>query len=211
MGLSMRRIMTLPAAFGRYDDMHGVLDIAVFEDASGTEAETLAAIAQVLQLKHTFNLEKLQSLGRRRIREQVFFGDWYDLKSGTLLKVGHHRTAEGSELQNPALKTLDNVELVGGAVKIPDPGAGGQFAYAFSAPPYSLQGRPSEVQAVFEEIRDFILPPTHASEIYDWSSPQLPEVSDYFIAGLDWWGVFLFSIHVPDLGRLSVIAGSTSD
>jgi hypothetical protein len=64
---------------------------------------------------------------------------------------------------------------------------------------------------VFEKIRDFILPPLEGAEIFDWSSPQLPEVSDYFDPGMEWWGVFLFSIHVPAMTRLTVIAGSTSD
>ena len=92
-----------------------------------------------------------------------------------------------------------------------DPGSGGQFAYAFSNPPYGLRARGSEVQALFEEIRDFILPPDERSEILDWTSPRLPEVSAYFSMGIDWWGVFLFTIHVPATGRLTAIAGSTTD
>jgi steroid 5-alpha reductase family enzyme len=67
------------------------------------------------------------------------------------------------------------------------------------------------VQAVFDEIRDFILPPAHQYEICDWSSPRLPEVSDYFTDGMEWWGVFLFSIYVPALKRLTIVAGSTTD
>jgi hypothetical protein len=39
----------------------------------------------------------------------------------------------------------------------------------------------------------------------------LPEASKFFAAGMEWWGVFLFTINVPSIGRLTVIAGSTSD
>jgi hypothetical protein len=67
------------------------------------------------------------------------------------------------------------------------------------------------VQAVFEEIRDFILPPLKSSEILDWTSRELPEVSDYFVDGMEWWGAFLFSIHIPALQRLTIIAGSSTD
>lgn len=207
----MKRIEKLPPAFNRYDKMLGVLDFAVFDDATGTEEEILSVIPQTLRHSNSFDAEALRLLGCRRIRERAFFGDWYDLDSGHLLKVGGWRTADGRELENPKLKKLDGVKIMSGAAPCPDAGAGGQFAYAFSCPPYGLKGRPSEVQANFDEIRDFLLPPGQRSEICDWSSPQLPEVSDYFAAGMEWWGVFLFSIYIPQIERLTIVAGSTTD
>lgn len=207
----MKRIEKLPPAFKRYDKMLGVLDFAVFDDATGTEEEILSAIPQTLRHSNSFDGEALRLLGCRRIRERAFFGDWYDLDSGHLLKVGGWRTADGRELENPKLNKLDGVKIMSGAAPCPDAGAGGQFAYAFSCPPYGLKGRPSEVQANFVEIRDFLLPPGQRSEICDWSSPRLPEVSDYFAAGMEWWGVFLFSIYIPQIERLTIVAGSTTD
>jgi len=109
------------------------------------------------------------------------------------------------------LEKLEGVKITPGAAPSPQAGVGGQFAYAFSRPPYGLKGRPSEVQAVSEEIRDFLLPPGQRSETCDWSSPQLPEVSDYFIAGMEWWGVFLFSIYIAEIERLSIVTDSTTD
>jgi hypothetical protein len=207
----VKLIEKLPPAFKRYAKMRGVLDFAVFEEAGGEEEEILSAISKALRHAHSFDADRLRLLGCKNIQERVFFGDWYDIGSGNLLKIGHYRTADGTELQNPKLKTLDGVKIVSGASPCPDAGAGGQFAYAFSNPPYGLKGRPSEVQTVFEQVRDFILPPTHQSDICDWSSPQLTEVSDYFVAGMEWWGVFLFSIHIPAIERVTVIAGSTTD
>ena len=56
-----------------------------------------------------------------------------------------------------------------------------------------------------------VLPPDLAQVILDWSHPRLPDASPYFAAGMEWWGVFLFTVHVPALGRLTGIAGSATD
>jgi hypothetical protein len=68
-----------------------------------------------------------------------------------------------------------------------------------------------EVQELFTAVRKFVLPPNLEHHILDWTSPRLPEVSKFFAAGMEWWGVFLFTVHVPAIRRLTVIAGSTSD
>lgn len=203
----MRRIEKLPPAFKRYRKMGGVLDFAMFEEADGGEEEILSAIASA----YGFDTEKLRTLGCRRINDRAFFGDWYDRAGGLLIRRGSWTAADGRELHNPSLVATEGLQLTSGAAPCPDAGTGGQFAYAFSSPPYPLRPRPREIQALFEEIRDLILPPLHWHEILDWASPRLPEVSDYFRIGMQWWGVFLFSIHVPALRRLTIIAGSTSD
>jgi hypothetical protein len=204
----MKRVEKLPPAFKRFRKMLGVLDFTVFEGAVGTEEEILSAIGQAIP---DADVERLSSFGSRRIREPAFFGEWYDGGSGMLLMRGTYRTADGTELIDPKVKKIEGVKIVSGAGAIPDVGAGGQFAYAFSSPPYGLHARPREIQCVFAEIRAFILPPEEASTILDWSSPRLPEVSPYFAAGVDWWGVFLFSIHIPAMNRLTIVAGSTTD
>ncbi|WP_294334302.1 hypothetical protein [uncultured Sphingomonas sp.] len=206
----MKRLKDIPPAFNLYDKI-GVMDFAIFENAGGTEQEIVAAIPQTLRHARTFDEARLRALGCRPIDRRAFFGDWYDLESGTLLKAGSYRTADGSVLHNPKLTRLDGVEIMSGATPIPEAGAGGQFAYAFSNSVFGFEGKPSEFQSFFEEIRDFILPEGERSEILDWASPNLPDVSDYFTDGMEWWGVFLFSIHVPKLRQLTIIAGSTTD
>lgn len=207
----MKQIAELPPAFKRYEEMRGALDFAVFKDAGGTREEILSAIPAALQRSNSFDPGKLRALGFARIGEQIFFGDWYDLETGHLLKVGNWTTADGRDLENPKLKDLDQVNVISGAAPCPEAGAGGQFAYAFTSPPYGLTGRPSGIQAVFDDIRKFVLPPNQCNKICDWSSPHLPEVSDYFIAGMEWWGVFLFSVYLPETGQLTIIAGSETD
>lgn len=207
----MNRIETLPPAFERFETMMGVLDFAIFENATGDREDMLSAIPQALRHAERFDADKLRQLAGTPISDRTFFGDWYDFDCGQLLKLGRYKTAAGSELENPPLRSLDDVRILSGSSSCPEPGSGGQFAYAFSNPPYSLAARPSAVQAVFEEIRDFILPPRRHSEIVDWSNARLPEVSDYFDAGAEWWGIFLFGIFIPSLRRLTIIAGSTTD
>ena len=55
------------------------------------------------------------------------------------------------------------------------------------------------------------MPPNLEHEILDWTNPKLPEVSAFFASGMEWWGVFLFTVHVPETGLLTVICGSTTD
>lgn len=91
------------------------------------------------------------------------------------------------------------------------PEGDGQFAYAFSQPPYPLHAPPEAVQDLFDSLRMVLLPPWQPATILDWSHPSLPEVSAYFEDGAEWWGMFLFTIHLPVTGRLVVIAGSATD
>jgi hypothetical protein len=128
-----------------------------------------------------------------------------------LLKLGNYTNADGAELHNPKLKNLDRVKIMSGGAPVPEAGAGGEFAYAYSYSPDGLRGPPSEVQFVFEDVRDFLILPTHTSEICDWTSPKLPEVSDYFEAEMEWWGVSLLSIYIPAEQKLTIIVGSTRD
>lgn len=207
----MKRLAKLPPAFKRFGRIGGVLDFTIFEGAEGGDEQILEAMGLALPHGKRFEPERLRALGYRRIDERAFFGGWHDRRSGRLLRRGDYDTDDGRKLKDPELVTLDRVKIMSGAAPVPDAGAGGQFAYAFSHPPYPLRARPSEVQALFDEIREFILPRLQWSEILDWTSPRLPEVSDYFDAGMEWWGVFLFSIHVPAIQRLTIIAGSTTD
>lgn len=163
----MKRVEKLPAAFTLFEKMLGVLDFGVFEDAEGSEEEILSAIRQVLHAAFSFDPHRLRSLGCRRITEQVFFGDWYDSASGSLRRLGSYRTADGVDLTNPTFKELSQLQIVAGAIDMPEAGSGGEFAYAFVETPYGIKGSPQEIQAVFEEIRDFILPPQQVNEISD--------------------------------------------
>lgn len=150
------------------------------------------------------------------MKERVFFGDWFDPVDRSLIRLGDWDTLDGQRLHNPKLKNLTGKgygrgEKMSGGGRGIVAGEGGQFAYAFSNPPYPLRARPSEVQELFDDITAFIIPSDQQATILDWTSPRLPEASDYFVSGMEWWGAFLFTVHVPLLARLTAIAASTSD
>jgi hypothetical protein len=203
----MRAIDRLPLEFERFRHIGGALGFAIYEDA-GEEVDALTAISSTIP---DFDRRRLESLGSRRIDKLSFFGDWYDAATESVLKIGAFTTSDGKKLVNPRLKDLDGIDIRSGASSLPEAGAGGQFAYAFSWTPYGLNAGPGEVQQLFNAIAKFILPPQHEHHIFDWTSPRLPEVSKVFAADMEWWGVFLFTIHVPLIRRLTVITGSTSD
>jgi hypothetical protein len=207
----MRRLSPLPPAFRRYEQIGGVLDFAVFEECEGTEDAILAATVAALGGDAAADAGKLRTLGGRQINEAVFFGDWYDMERRALLWGGTLRAADGTRFTRPSLIELEGVRIASGAAEIPACGAGGQFAYAFANPPYSLRAPPAEVAALFDAICAFVIPPALPHDVLDWSSERLVEVSEVFAAGMEWWGVFLFSIHVPALRRLTIIVGSSTD
>lgn len=203
-----QRSVELPREFKRYWKIGGVLHFAAYSDADGDEETIAPAIGTLLRDP---DLGKLRELGSRPIKQPKFFGDWYDLTSGDLMQLGTWRTEDERDLVDPRLKQLQGVRVSSGGAPIPEAGSGGQFAYAFTRPPYGLHARPAEVQSLFNAIRDFLLPPEARHDIRDWASPGLVEVSPDFQAGMEWWGVFLFSIYTPSTRRLVVIAGSATD
>jgi hypothetical protein len=204
----MKTVERLPREFGRFRQIGGALQFAVYEDAGEDEAEALAAISSAIP---DLNADTLKSLGCRRIDKRRFFGDWYDAETDSVLKIGEYATSDGKKLVNPRLKDLEGIHIRSGGSPLPEAGAGGQFAYAFSWTPYGLKAGSEQVQELFTAITKFVLPPNLEHHILDWSSPRLPEVSKFFAAGMEWWGVFLFTVHIPVIRRLTVIAGSTSD
>lgn len=207
----MNRLDRPPSAFQRYRQVGGVVEFGVFEQANGTQDEALDAIGQLLEPDGAFDRDRLCALGGRSLDKHALLGDWYDPLSKSLILRGEWRTDAGVTLHDPPLESLDAVRIVSGGAPVPIAGGGGQFAYAFSNPPYRLDARPSEVQQLFDAACDFIMPAGTHHDIRDWSDPRLVDVSPVFRAGMEWWGVFLFTIHVPALRRLTVALASTTD
>jgi hypothetical protein len=199
----------LPHLFARYRKIGGVIDFNLFTDV-GTLTEDVCLQAVSASIPE-LNRDRLRAISCRSVDDETFFGEWYDADKKVLIKRGAWRTDDGRSLTNPLLTDLEGLRIVGGGVETPRLGAGGQFAYAFSNPPYGLRATPREVQRVFDEVRHYLLPPNTAHEILDWSDPRLADAAEYFEAGMEWWGVFLFVVFVPDYRRLVVVAASTTD
>ena len=203
-----KRAVALPVEFRRYHEIGGALMFAAFDNAEGDIGSALSAIGNVIP---GTKVDRLRALGARAISDKIFFGDWYDSASGDLLRLGSITTEDGRSLVNPRLRDLEGIAISNAAISLPEIGAGGQFAYAFSWTPYGLNAKRGEVQNLFSAIREFVLPAGREHQILDWSNPKLADVSQYFEAGSEWWGVFLFTVYTPSNRRLMVIAGSTTD
>lgn len=205
----MHRVEKLPPAFKRFRRAGGAFLFAAFDGAEESEAAAVNAIGALLN--GDLDVEKLRAIGHRKLTETEFLGAHCEAGSRTIVQRGSWETGDGRRLVDPPLKKLDGVGIRSGGYGMADPGEGGQFARAFAFPPYGLDARPGEIQSLFDEILDFLLPPGTESHILDWTSPRLGEVSPWFDAGMEWWGVFLFTIHQPPSGRLIAMAASTTD
>lgn len=111
---------------------------------------------------------------------------------------------------NPPFLETDG-EVVRCCEPVRDSNAGGDLAFAFTSPPDGLRLRRSQLQPLFDEIMDFVLPGSLDVEIRDWHSPELPHLFGYFAEGPKSWGVFLFSLYVSKLSRLTIVAGAPWD
>ena len=71
----------------------------------------------------------------------------------------------------------------------------------------------TDLQILVSAARPFgtTLPKVKTDRLQGIIATGKPAVSDYFAAGMEWWGVFLFSVYVPALQRLTIIAGSSTD
>ncbi len=212
-----------PAALRRLEAVGGVLDVLAFAGAGGTEDDHRAAIAEALArvplppaMRIPVDRAALDRLVPRRLTREAFLGDWADPRTGDLLHRGRHRLSDRREVADPTLRRLEalrvgGVQIVAGGSPIPDPAEGG-FAYAFSHPPYAPSATPGEVQALFDAALAWLLPHWREAAILGWAGPGLPDVlPSYFLPGLEWWGAFLWTVHLPEEGRLTVISAATTD
>jgi hypothetical protein len=205
----MKRIEDMPSAFAQYWEAGGVLEFTAFrvDDAS----EAVAAEAIVAALRGQIGaVDALRSLGSRVIDRQSLLGKWHDPATGLLIKRGRSRFADGREVEDPAFLDTDG-DIVSHSQPVRDPEAGGDLAFAFALPPAGLRLWRSQIQPLFDDMMDFTLPRSKVAEIRDWHSPELPGVDGYFAGGARSWGLFLFSIYVPELKRLTIVAGAPGD
>jgi hypothetical protein len=87
------------------------------------------------------------------------------------------------------------------------PGVDG-YKTAYFQPPYGLRGEADEKVQLFADINSYLLgnAPERA-EIFSWSTNW----SNYFDAGLEWWGAFFWTIRPAGSRQLVVIGASSTD
>jgi hypothetical protein len=131
---------------------------------------------------------QLYNLNFRSINVSKFLGDLCDPDTRMLRKPFHQLAT-------------DNIKV----------GGGGQFALAFGNSVHGFYGGDAERQRLFTRITNFIVPTGAKVLIRDWTSTELPKLSNYFDAGMEWWGVYLFTVFDPERKLLTVISGSATD
>lgn len=87
----------------------------------------------------------------------------------------------------------------------------GEFVAAFVSPPHGVSMPIVKLQALFDQLVDCLSLDDPLTVILDWASPQLAQISDYFDAGFEWWGAFLWTVEASDKSRIAVISASATD
>jgi hypothetical protein len=97
-------------------------------------------------------------------------------------------------------------EAATGRVETPE-----KFLYdywkAFSDPPYRLAMPRDDARAVFDLLNETLFPDLPTWSLYRWSD----DWSNYFDAGREWWGAYLWTLIAPDRQRAVWIGASTTD
>src|SRR5258708_11805054 len=155
----MKTVERLPREFGRFRQIGGALQFAVYEDAGEgeDEAEALAAISSAIP---DLNTDTLKSLGCRRIDKRSFFGDWYDAETDSVLKIGEYTTSDGKKLVNPRLKDLEGIHIRSGGSPLPEAGAAGEISLSFFLMPFWVQTRSQQAAGAFTARTTVFLSPT---------------------------------------------------
>jgi hypothetical protein len=150
--------------------------------AAKTSAEQNIPIGKFFSMR--IECEKAGALAGNRISDREFLGPGYDYDRKEL--------AERQSYSQPA-----------------------GYAYAFSDPPYTLYDHSKKkrvslkeatelFQAINKEVLGGISP---ESVIFEWPV----DWSNYFDAGQEWWGSFLWTFANPGTHRIIMLAASTTD
>jgi hypothetical protein len=81
------------------------------------------------------------------------------------------------------------------------------YWYAFSDPPYGTSIAEPNLTKLFDEVNRVLFDDLSQWSIRRWST----DWSNYFDAGLEWWGAFLWTLVSPDRLRAVWIGASTTD
>lgn len=148
------------------------------------------------------NQEAAETLVPKKVTWREFLGPRYDFNRNGLIVHGKGEFLnEFFFYTDPA--TPENIIPPDGI----DYGVGTGFAYAFSSPPYPIQLPCDELGRLFDKFLNFVICGSADSTIYEWPT----DWSNYFDAGKEWWGTFLWSFSNPGSNKIVVIAASTTD
>lgn len=212
----------------RFSEAGGVVDFVIFdceEDTSNCETHRKAIVLALKELqqrcvedaeqfsreeqipisnffKITIDEDAASSLVPVQITWEKFIGLRYDFERDGLIVRGK------GDFWNSFFYYTDPPKR---ANIIPDSniddGIGTGLAYAFSSPPHGTGLSAEEAGTLFANFLNDIICGSFQSIIYEWPTNW----SNYFEAGEEWWGSFLWSLSNPNGNQIVVMAASTTD
>lgn len=207
----------LRRALATYAELGGPVEFVVFgvagEGAPEYEIHKAAAIGTLHRLARRYpHIRRIQpdQVQGMRISIDQFVGPRFDRSSHRLLLVGQTPNHLNDHFYAGDEEKPSNV------VRFDTSEAG--LSYAFSDPPYRLHPPPSAgwgrsdlastVNDLFRNIADEWFDDFSGDlVIYQWST----DWSDYFDAGNEWWGSFLWTVYNRAKGILIGVAASDTD
>lgn len=215
----------------RFDEGGGVVDFQIFDAADETlcgealhRLAMLEGMKQIQQRSEDYAERTSKQMGIPNSKIYQVSVDWDSADEITGTKIDHqtflgarYSFARGGLIvhgkSSPFLNDFsfykdepkkENIIASDGI----DNGIGTGFAYACSSPPYSMQITANELGELFEQIIRFILGGVDdATVIFTWPTNW----TNYFDAGDEWWGSFLWTVANPGSKQIVMIAASSTD
>lgn len=160
----------------------------------------------------SYSIDKTQlNFSGQRISLREFLGWAYDSEQGCILKRGlgrHHLndyfTFPYQEVESCLRNRRQMSEQWDSSLRVNE-----GFVYSFTEPPYGMSLRDSkEMNNLFHGVCYSLFGGLSEDlEIYRWETHW----TDYFLAGREWWGEYLWSVYRPGDSKIAIIAGSTTD
>lgn len=220
---------TLAELLGAYENAGGVIDYVVFKKVNpndiSKEFHRRMAIAAIHEIDRRLgeyairNAPKLNTpvtdffrlteidetkIAGRNIVKSAFLGPYFSESKRKLMLRGrmephlNHYFVVGTEEKPENIVQIEH----GGSYTIDG------YAHAFADPPYSVKLPPRELNDLFLKIGESIYGDlSDPLDIFDWAG----EWSNYFEAGMEGWGAYLWTVCNLKTGQCVAIGVSYSD
>lgn len=189
----------------RHHDLGGVLDVAVMRLLNVAASEydlhrqaALQFMEHQVRIGYARGTEPEKAAGER-ISLSEFVGPFFDFQRQQLINpwqpIGHkhYRYTVPHGWSGPADQPREFLTY--------------GYADAFMNPPHPMRVDP-ELQQLFTQINACLFNGlTNDLRIYQWCT----DWSDYFDAGKEWWGAFLWTVYRLGSTRIIAIGASTTD
>lgn len=198
----------LESLLDRHESIGGVIETIFFDlegrdgEAESTHREAAISTLQVLRDRlDQYFLELLQSEAYKDRKREEFYSIQFDVDrmKGKSIDREDFFGSDAFWTDDP-----ENWKNRTSTIHYYEKG----YVYAFTNPPYGLVGTAKEINPVFFATVDALFDGFRSpSTIFEWSTSW----SNYFDAGHEWWGSFLWTVYVQGSSMIVAIAASATD